>query len=112
MIFSVAFILFGTSLVAWQLWSNSKIQGLLAKSTGLFLILTALSSIYQVVSQNLSWGAFSATLMLLSISSFVARLIPNNLKTKALYLASSSLLLSLFIASMFLNLGSSKQHIE
>lgn len=111
MIFSISFILFGIALVAWQLWSDSRVQSILGKFTGILLVFATLGSIYQAVISGMNWGDLSTSLIVLSISAFVARFIGKSLKTKMIYLFSSSVLQILFIGAFMLDLNPSSRSI-
>ncbi len=92
---SLFFISFGIALIAWQLWSESKVNFIFRSLTLIFLTLSFLHLSYNGFISQLNWNALSVSLICLSITSFIAKFIGKNSRTKLLYLLSSSIILLL-----------------
>lgn len=90
--------------MAWQLWSNSSFAKVLRTFTQIFVLFSVLSAGFQFITQSLSWGTFSTSLMLIGGSAFIARFIDGKFKKKVLFLFSTTVIQTLFLGASFFTL--------
>lgn len=99
MVFLVTYLLFGVSLISWQLWNQSKLSNILGKVTWLLLIMTVSNIALQFIQGGMNWTMLSYSLISLGISSFFAMILQSRAKVKWGYLLGTSLLHFMLISS-------------